>query len=407
MGIGTYTPGSRLQVNYDINGASYLGFTNSTNNFFVHAEDPANGAGQSALSAFRDVIAANDGYDYGRSSSNSASTGYSFWGNLFSFGTSGFNYNDYTRCGGILGAQELAEYWGSLGYKDSGNSGYGGYFSSWNVGGGKSSQANTGIGVGAWGDLIGADIHGKIYGVYAEGENYAMFTNGPVYKNNLDVHLQENGTGTNTVLYTNVSTDITVMTSGYTTLTEGAADILFDPAFTASVSAEIPVAVTVTPVGASNWVSLAEVSKSGFRIVEGNGGKSSATVSFIAVGRRAGYEHPNLPQEVIDASYTSNMSRGLHNDADTKTNGEGLYYENGKLIVGIHPSTLPDPNKPASEAIRLKPATPENNSQAGLDKDVTGNLQASGSASPSGIGVKSGSQNMKALPNRKAIDLSK
>jgi hypothetical protein len=190
-----------------------------------------------------------------------------------------------------------------------------------------------------------------VYGVYMEGENYASFSNGAVYKNNLDVHLQENGTGTSTVLYTNVSTDVTVQTSGAAMLSNGTADIIFDPDFTSSVSSEQPVVVTVTPTGNSNGVFLAEVSISGFTVVENNAGRSNVTVNYIAIGKRAGYENPSLPPEVIDAAYTSNMARGLHNDADKQTNGEGLYYENGKLVVGIHPSTLPDPNKPA-EALK-------------------------------------------------------
>jgi len=244
-----------------------------------------------------------------------------------------------------------------MGYKDSGGTGYGGYFNSWNAGGGKSSQANTGIGVGAWGDLMGANIHGKVYGLYAEGENYATYSNGVVFKNNLDVHLQENGTGTNTVLYTNVSTEVTVQTSGYATLSNGMASIDFDPAFAAAVSSETPVVVTVTPTGNSNGVYLSEVTGKGFKVAENNNGKSSVVVSYIAIGKRAGYEHPNLPKEVIASNYTNNLARGLHNDSDTQTNGEGLYYENGSLVVGIHPSTLPDPNKPAAETVITKPTT--------------------------------------------------
>jgi hypothetical protein len=45
----------------------------------------------------------------------------------------------------------------------------------------------------------------------------------------------------------------------------------------------------------------------------------------------------------------------LHNDGDTQTNGEGLYYSNGQLIVGIHPSTLPDPNKPQESPVNIVP----------------------------------------------------
>ncbi|MBK7174698.1 MAG: hypothetical protein IPH84_16045 [Bacteroidales bacterium] len=77
--------------------------------------------------------------------------GYSYWGDLYSFGVGGFNYNDLTRCGGILGAYAYAttsSYWGSLGYKNSGSSTYGGYFTSSTSGAGKSSQANAAIGIG-------------------------------------------------------------------------------------------------------------------------------------------------------------------------------------------------------------------------------------------------------------------
>lgn len=307
VGIGTFTPASKLHVQYDTYGKSYLGYSNTWTNFFDHTEVPLNGDGQTALYAFRNIYGTNDGTGYSNSTSNSAIEGYSYWGTLYSFGVSGFNYNDYSRCGGILGARVWGDYWGSMGYKDSGSIGYGGYFTSWNAGGGKSSQANTGIGIGAWGDLMGADIHGNVYGIYAEGENYAMYTNGIVFKNNLDVHLQENGIGTNTVLYTNVSTDVTVQTSGYATLSDGKVSIDFDPAFAAAVSTETPVVVTVTPSGSSNGICLSEVSGKGFKVAENNNGKSSVTISYIAIGKRAGYEHPILPKEVIESSYTQNL----------------------------------------------------------------------------------------------------
>ncbi|MFH1120718.1 MAG: hypothetical protein V1775_12925 [Bacteroidota bacterium] len=360
VGIGTTAPTSLLDVHYDANAYNLLGYTNAYTNYFYHSELDSDGDGQAAIYGFRTRSAASDGSGYGAHNSNSAIKGYSFWGDQYSFGTSGFNYNDFARSGGVLGANQGAAFWGALGYKNSGNITYGGYFTSYTSGAGKSAQANTGIGIGAWGDLIGADIHGKVYGIYAEGENYAMFSNGDVYKNKLDVHLQDNGTGANTVLYTNVSTDVTVQTSGVATLSNGRAGIAFDPSFAASVSIEAPVIVTVTPIGNSNGVYLAEVSGSGFTVVENNNGKSNVTVNYIAIGKRAGYEHPNLPQEVIEVGYTNKMAKGLHNDADTETNGQGLYYENGELVVGIHPSAMPDPYKPAIETIIPKPSAPSN-----------------------------------------------
>lgn len=359
VGIGTTSPSSRLQVDLNSNGHNYFGYNAVYPTYLYHIEQVDDGDGQANLYALRSRSAQNDGTGYSYYTCNTAINGYSFWGDVYTFGTSGFNYNDNTRCGGVLGGYAYGSYWGSLGYKNSGSTTYGGYFTTYTSGAGKSSgQADTGIGIGAWGDLMGADIHGKVYGLYAEGENYAMFSNGDVYKNKLDVHLQENGTGTNTVLYTNVSTDVTVQTSGVATLSNGRANIAFDPSFAAAVSADAPVIVTVTPIGNSNGVYLAEVSGAGFSVVENNAGKSNVMVNYIAIGKRSGYENPSLPREVIDAGYTGKLASGLHNDADTETNGQGLYYANGELVVGIHPSTLPDPNKPAIETIIPKPSTP-------------------------------------------------
>jgi len=117
--------------------------------------------------------------------------------------------------------------------------------------------------------------------------------------------------------------------------------------------------VTITPMGNTGGVYLSGVTAKGFSAVENNDGKSSVTISYIAIGKRAGYENPELPQEVLASDYTEKLSRGLHNDADTKTNGEGLYYENGKLTVGKHPSTLPDPNKPVPEENKVKIDMPQ------------------------------------------------
>jgi hypothetical protein len=252
-----------------------------------------------------------------------------------------------------LGARNDGNYWGALGYKSSGSAGYGGYFSSYTSGSGKgSNQANIGIGIGAWGDLMAGDFHGKVYGIYTEGGNYAMFSNGVVYKNDLDVHLQKNREGNNRVLYTNVSTDVSIQTSGTATLSDGRASISFDP---------------VTPIGDCNGVHLLDVTSEGFTVAENNSGKSNVTINYIAIGKRAGYENPQLAKEVVETGYTSKLARGLHADSDTKTNGEGLYYENGELVVGVHPSTLPDPNKP-----KVDPNLPQRNVPAGNDKNGPG-----------------------------------
>ncbi len=364
VGIGNYSPTGRLEVSLSTteDEVCHLGYSTDYPAYIFHNETSTTD-GQAAVYGYRSRNSANDGSGYATSTSNAAIKGYSFWGDRYSFGTTGFNFNDFYRCGGVLGAGYNWDdgdwnYWGSLGYKTSGGAHYGGYFTSHTSGAGKSTQKSIGIGIGAWGDLIGADIHGQVYGIYTEGKDYGLFSNGPVYRNNLDVHLQENKTGTSTVLYTSVSTEVTVQTSGYANLSGGTATIAFDPAFAASVSPESPIVVTVTPMGNSNGIYLTDVSKSGFEVVENNAGKSNVKVSYIAIGKRAGYEHPVLPQDIIGGEYTNMMARGLHNDADTETNGEGMSYENGRLNVGIQ-STYSGLNKPAEETILPKPSVPE------------------------------------------------
>ncbi|MBN3035624.1 MAG: hypothetical protein JW861_08560 [Bacteroidales bacterium] len=280
-----------------------------------------------------------NGYGYNRV--RSPIVGYVYLGYSYTFGVSGYRYNDaYPRGGGVFGGSSQdnpPNAWGSLGYRNSSGTCYGGYFTSTGSGSGEENTAYINSGIAAWGDLFGADIHGKIYGTFTEGKRYAMFSNGMVFKNDLDVHLQKTG-GENTVLYTNVSTGATVMTSGMATLVNGKCPVIFDPAFVMTVSSMEPVVVTVTPLGNSNGVYLSDITANGFNVTENNGGKSNVTVTYIAVGKRAGYEHPDLPQEVIGTGYTAKISQGLHNDHDMETDGQGLYYDNGGLKVGIHPS---------------------------------------------------------------------
>jgi len=287
-----------------------------------------------------------DGIDYSNDGTLGGVQGYSYFGNPYTFGVAGYSFLDFTRCGGVIGARFSGTTWGSLGYKNSGNSYYGGYWTSAGSGSGD-NLPSINIGMGSWGDLFGADIHGNVYGTFTEGENYALYSSGTVFKNDLDVHLQKTESNDMSVLYTNVSTDVTVQTSGYATLSAGRCDITFDDNFSSIVSDDIPIVVTVTPVGQSEGVYVSQVNKDGFSIVENNNARSNVQVSFIAIGRRAGYENPQLPAEVISADYTDKIAVGLHNDADMDSDGQGLYYENGQLNVGKHPSTYPDPNKPA------------------------------------------------------------
>ena len=117
--------------------------------------------------------------------------------------------------------------------KIAGNSKYGGYFTSSTTGKGKklNSTVAEGIGAGAWGDLMGADIHGGIYGMYVEGNNVGIYSKGPIYSSQPEIQLQDVGESERAALFTNTSTEVTVMTSGQGTLVNGRGSILFDQNF--------------------------------------------------------------------------------------------------------------------------------------------------------------------------------
>jgi hypothetical protein len=341
--------GHHTDGNYGFIGSPYYG---------VYGNLETTDAGSYAIYGYGTDSSGEDGTAYGVFNTLGGVKGYNFYGNPYTFGVAGYSYLDYNRSGGCLGAYYNGTWWGSLGYKNSGGTNYGGYFTSSTIGTGKNVEAALGVGLGAWGDLFGADIHGKVYGLYVEGGKYALYSNGDLFRNGMDVHLQENGSSSMAVLYTNVSTDVTVQTSGFATLSGGKSIITFDEHFRSVVSDEVPIVVTVTPTGDCNGVHVSQVTRDGFTVVENNAGKSSIQVAFIAIGRRIGYEAPKLPREVVSADYVNRLSRGLHNDVDTQNDAEGLYFENGELVVGVHPSTLPDPNKPAEELEQLKHAPP-------------------------------------------------
>lgn len=192
---------------------------------------------------------------------------------------------------------------------------------------------------------MGADIHGGIYGLFVEGENFGLYSKGAVYADQPIVQLQDIGEPEKAVLYTNTSTDVTVMTSGMGNLINGQCNIPFDNNFKKVLSRQMPVIITITPMGPSNGIYISASGNDGFTVVENNGGITNVSFSFIAVGRRSGYENPQLPADIVAADFESNMMQGLHNDSDNSTDGKGLYHRDGRIQVGHPPSSVVKPGK--------------------------------------------------------------
>ena len=293
----------------------------------------------------------DNGTGYGTYFSMGGVKGYNYFGNPYTFGAAGYSYLDYNRSGGCLGGKYDGTVWGCMAYKASTGSTWAGYFTTNIVqsGGGKRGEPVIDNGIGVWGDLFGATVTGGVYGTFTRGEHYALYSHGNVFKDGLDISLQKNADKTNTVLYTNVSTTVTIQTCGYGQLSGGKCTINFDKAFRDVVSKDAPVIVTVTPMGYCNGIILTGTSASGFDVEENNNGKSDIQFTYIAIGQRAGYENPSLPAEVVQSDYIDKVEKSLVDDASTKDDAPGLYYENGQLISGTHPLMLPDPNKPKTD----------------------------------------------------------
>jgi hypothetical protein len=342
---GNYVyPNSNSNVQMDYNGSHTYGIYISKNSV---ASAPTN---------YFYLGGSYSGTDY----STSLSAGiraYRWYGDTYSASIQGWSYGDYVRSAGVQGYMLSGAPWGALAYKNSGSSTYGVYYT--NVGSGSGRPApprggydspydpggvHTAIGAGGYGDLFGMHSDGNIYGFYSTGGRYASYDHGDRYLSGLDVHLQDVGRDTMAVLYTNVSLDATVIGSGVGRLVGGSARIRFDEAFAELISETEPIIITVTPIGDCNGINLMTSTNEGFTVAEANSGTNSAQFNWIAIAKRKGHERPQLPREVVAVDYNDKIYRGLNNDSDTRTDGEGLYFENGDLIVGVHESLIPDPN---------------------------------------------------------------
>lgn len=277
------------------------------------------------------------GGGYGPTQAIGGVMGYNNYGAEYSFGVTGYSQSgDDTRTGGVFGLIGSND-WGALGYRAANTQYYGGYFNGGIIqdGNGKSqNETYSDIGIGAIGDLFGAHINGDIYGLYAEGENYSVYAKGDIYRTGADVHLQMDNSGQNNVMYTLVSPEMTVQTYGIGQMQSGKSNIVFDDAFANIVSSTEPIIVTITPIGKSEGVYLDQVDADGFRVEENNNGKSNIQFSWIAIGKRAGFENKSLPEDVIAADYNEKLQRGLARDGDPNNQAEGLYYQNGTLYNG-------------------------------------------------------------------------
>jgi hypothetical protein len=305
----------------------------------------ADGDGQATIFGYRTRDSQNDGTGYGQNASNNGIKGYNFWGDVYTFGVAGYSYNDYTRTGGVLGAEQGGNYWGSLGYRSSGMLDYGVYGSSGYASGAGylPTTGMAGVGGGFFGDMVGSVSKGKVVGQFNQGELFAAYNMGDVYTSGRNIEMVS--AGENKVpAYAVTSTEVTVYNKGKVQLNNGTAYIRFDANYS-SLLGDAPV-VTASPMGACNGVYISSVDRNGFTITEQNNGNSNVEISWIAVGDRIDAATMNeVPSVLKTNSFDINMNDALFDDGNKEGAGLGFWWDGTTIQFGKVPAELSPKSK--------------------------------------------------------------
>lgn len=308
--------------------------------FYVYKQQlTATGDGQATIYGYRTRDSQNDGTNYGVGFTNSATAGYNFWGDVYTFGIAGHSYNDYTRTGGVLGANVTGTYWGSLGYKNSGSATYGVYGSA-GYASGAGFLPNTevsGIGGGFYG-VIGSASKGSVIGQLNSGDLFSSYNSGNVYTLGKNIELVETSNNAKTPVYAVTSIESTIYAKGSAQLVNGQAYVPFNDSYKALLG-ENP-EVTVTPKGNCNGVYIASIDKNGFTIKEMNNGSSSVAISWISVGNRIDNRLDKATQMVSDSNFDRNVQQVLFNDGNKDGKASGIWWDGTAIKFGEMPASL-------------------------------------------------------------------
>lgn len=324
----TYTNGMAM----DLNGNIGINTTPSSiyRLYSYNMQLTANGDGQASLYGYRTRDSQNDGTGYGVSTTNSGVQGYTFWGDLYSFGTTGYSYGDYTRTGGVEGAVSTTSAWGILGYKNSGSSFFGVYGSGgYSSGTGYAADNNkVGIGGGFFGDVVGSVSKADLIGSMNQGEMMAQYNLGNVYTSGYHADVVDNGSE-RMAAYSVTSTGLKLYSDGTAKLINGTVFVPFTEDFK-KMTATTPT-VTISPIGMSQGVYIERVTKEGFYVKEMNNGTSSVDINWIAIGNRIDAAKATLPAEVAQKDFDKNINDFMFNDANTEQSAKPMWWDGTKL----------------------------------------------------------------------------
>lgn len=283
------------------------------------------------------------------------------WGTLgnnvqYSFGVFGnVGTNLSTRTGGVLGQNSNGTAtWTSIAYFSAASTSYGVYSSNATNGSGAGRLANPtaslftypqepnfGIGAGLSGGVMGAWIHGQVYGTVLSGNRFGVYVDGLTITNNAIVQLVPVAGNTQKRIATYASTGITqdVYAKGKAELTDGVAVVYFDSSFAALTGSGDNVVVTVTPLGQSAGIYISEIRADGFVVRENNGGASSINFTWIAVCSNPSTPVADVSPEIRDVSFDQYIRMVMLDDS-FGTQAGSVWWDGTSVRFDIPPRLL-------------------------------------------------------------------
>ena len=258
--------------------------------------------------------------------------------------------------GGAYGLNAKNGRYGILGYKRSNGGnvavlGSGDYKNlSYRIEGGD-NNIDTSVGLAIDGGFLGGHIKGNQIGLITKGKLVGQYTDGSNISNKGFAVLNKNQNGNKTITYVPTSTTVDVSTKGMGKLVNGKAFINFDDNYSDLITADKPIIVTVSPMGETNGVYVAEVTKNGFIIKENNNGTSSVNFYWIAIGEKHDASNLEVPKSMMANDFDENLNSYLtiNEDAKGENISKAMWWNGTSFEFGkIAPDELEDINRQLS-----------------------------------------------------------
>jgi hypothetical protein len=300
-------------------------------------------------------FAMTSGTNYSNNSSRSVINGADINSQTYEFGTTGYSWNDYTRCGGVLGSQWRATYWGSLGYKNSGSTTYGLYYTSAGSGTGfmASNGVLSGVGSGGYGELMGGWSRGELMGFTTSGEMYALYNDGNSYTEGYSADIVKTDEGRKAA-YSVTSTELKVYDDGSYEINGNEIFVSFDKDFASMINPAQNPTITVSPVGGWAPLYIKEIRQDGFVVANDNYNGNNVKFSWIAVAERIDSENAELPKDIADDKFNENLKGFMFNENITNRNATPMWWDGSTLRFDAIPEKPIDEAAKKAEEERMK-----------------------------------------------------